>query len=180
MRLLTVVPKSVLWLRHCNKWSVRKLCEEASKRGVEPTRIIFAKSNIPMAMHLERHRLADLFLDTFNYNAHSTAVDALWAGLPIITKSGDGFAARVATSLLTALEMSELIVTTEQAYEALALDLATNPDRIAGIKQTLSKNLSSTPLFDSEQFTKHLESGYEQAYQRYLDGKDPAGIQVSQ
>ena len=123
--------------------------------------------------------MADLFLDTFIFNAHSTAVDALWAGLPVVTKLGEGFAARVAGSLLTSLGMSNLVVTTEHAYEVLALELATNPNSLEEIRRTLSKNLLTTPLFDSEQFTPHLESGYQRAYERYLTGQGPEDILVS-
>ena len=127
---------------------------------------------------MARHRLADLFIDTFNYNAHTTASDALWAGLPVVTKLGQGFAARVAGSLLSAIDMPELITDTEQDYEALILDLATNPERLGAIKQKLAANRLSKPLFNTELFTKHLEDGYQQAYQRYFDGLEPDMITV--
>ena len=134
----------------------------AEAQGILSERLIFAKP-VPHAEHLARHRLADLFIDTFNVNAHTTASDALWAGLPIVTKLGKGFAARVAGSLLTAIHLPELITVTEQEYEKLILELATNPKRLSAIKQKLAANRLSTPLFNSELFTKHLEDGYEQA-----------------
>ena len=178
MRLLSQVESSVLWLRSCHKKAEENLRGEAEQRGVDSSRLIFAE-RVSIAEHLARHRLADLFLDTFIFNAHSTAVDALWAGLPIVTKLGEGFAARVAGSLLTSIDMLELVTNTEEAYEALALDLATNSDRLRRIQRRLSENLLNTPLFDSEQFTKHLESGYQQAYERYSDGDAPEDILVS-
>ena len=131
-----------------------------------------------MDEHLARHRLADLFLDTFAFNAHTTATEALWVGLPVVTKLGKGFAARVAGSLLTAIDLPELITETVEDYEALILDLATNPERLAAIKQKLAENRLSKPLFDTELFTKHLEDGYQQVYQRYYDGKLPEAIVV--
>ena len=177
MRLLLKVEGSVLWLRKSNKWSEGNFCKEAKSRGVDPSRLFFA-DRVPMDEHLARHRLADLFLDTFAFNAHTTATEALWAGLPVVTKLGQGFAARVAGSLLTAIELPELITETEIEYEALILDLATNPQRLAAIKQKLAANRLSKPLFNTELFTKHLEDGYQQAYQRYFDGLEPDMITV--
>ena len=179
MRLLLQVDGSVLWLRSWYPQAKKNLCLEAEARGVDSSRLIFAETAVG-TKHLARLKSADLFLDTFSFNAHSTAIDALWAGLPVVTKLGESFAARVAGSLLAALGMQELVVTSEGAYEALALDLAKNPARLAGINRALSANLLTTPLFDSEQFTKHLESGYQQAYKRYSDGQEPADIQVPQ
>jgi predicted O-linked N-acetylglucosamine transferase (SPINDLY family) len=177
MRLLGKVEGSVIWLLKSNKWVENNLQSEAKKRGVSSDRLIFAEK-IPQSEHLARHRLADLFIDTFNYNAHTTASDALWAGLPVVTKLGQGFAARVAGSLLTAIDLPELITETEMEYEALILDLATNPQRLAAIKQKLAANRLSKPLFNTELFTKHLEDGYQQTYQRYFDGLEPDMITV--
>ena len=177
MRLLLKVEGSVLWLRKSNKWSEGNFCKEAKSRGIDPSRLIFA-DRVPMDEHLARHRLADLFLDTFAFNAHTTATEALWAGLPVVTKLGQGFAARVAGSLLTAIELPELITETEMEYEALILDLATNPQRLAAIKQKLAANRLSKPLFNTELFTKHLEDGYQRAYGQYFDGKEPEAIYV--
>ena len=178
MRLLLQVDGSVLWLRECNKWSQDNLYLEAQKRGVDPTRLIFAK-RIDLDEHLARHKLADLFLDTFIYNAHSTLADALWAGLPAITKLGDGFAARVAGSLLTAVGMPELVAKTINDYEALALDLARDPYRLQQMKDRLAVNRKTMPLFNTELFTQHLEGGYQQAYHQYFDGKAPDDIFVA-
>ena len=177
MRLLKKVNGSVLWLLKSNQLAEDNLRSEAEAQGIQSERLIFAKP-VPHAEHLTRHRLADLFIDTFNVNAHTTASDALWAGLPIVTKLGKGFAARVAGSLLTAIHLPELITVTEQEYEKLILELATNPKRLSAIKQKLAANRLSTPLFNSELFTKHLEDGYEQAYDRYFVGKNTDTINV--
>jgi predicted O-linked N-acetylglucosamine transferase (SPINDLY family) len=177
MRLLTKIKGSVLWLLKSNKWAESNLRLEAEKWGISGDRLIFAE-RLPQAEHLARQKLADLFLDTFNVNAHTTASDALWSGLPVVTKLGQGFAARVAGSLLAAIDMPELITETEQDYEALILDLATNPERLGAIKIKLAANRLSKPLFNTELFTKHLEDGYQRAYQQYFDGKKPEAIYV--
>ena len=177
MRLLTKVAGSVLWLRRSNKLSDISMRKEAQKRNIDPSRIIFA-DRMEMDEHLARQKLADLFIDTFVYNAHTTATEALWAGLPVVTKLGQGFAARVAGSLLNAVGLPELITETEKSYEALILHLATNPDDLSKIKQKLATNRLSKPLFDTEQYTRHLEEGYRQAYQNYFDGKAPQTIIV--
>jgi protein O-GlcNAc transferase len=177
MCLLTEVEGSVLWLLKSNHWAKKNLQVEAKKQGVSSERLGFAEK-LSQAEHLGRHRLADLFIDTFNYNAHTTTSDALWAGLPVVTKLGQGFAARVAGSLLAAIDMPELITDTEQDYEALILDLATNPERLGAIKLKLAANRLSKPLFNTELFTKHLEDGYQRAYQHYFDGKTPLAIYV--
>jgi predicted O-linked N-acetylglucosamine transferase (SPINDLY family) len=132
-----------------------------------------------MPEHLARHRLADLFLDTFHYNAHSTASDALWAGLPVVTLAGQGFAARVAASLLRAIGLSELVTHSTDAYERLALELARDPEKLTALKMRLAVQRGSTPLFDTERFTRNLEEAYTQTYQRYFDGDAPAHITVS-
>jgi len=177
MRLLSKVEGSVLWLLQSNEWAEQNLKHQAEARGVSSKRLIFA-DKIPQAKHLARQQLADLFLDTFNYNAHTTTSDALWAGLPVVTKLGEGFAARVAGSLLNAIGLPELITTTEHEYEDLILELATNPTRLAEVKKKLATNRISQPLFNTELYTKHLENGYQQAYQNYLDGNSPQTITV--
>ena len=177
MRLLTEVKGSVLWLLRSNQWAERNLRVEAENRGISATRLVFAEP-IPQAEHLARLKLADLFIDTFNVNAHTTASDALWAGLPVITKLGNGFPARVAGSLLTAIDLPELITENEQEYEALILKLATNPERFLQIKEKLALSRLSKPLFNTELFTKHLENGYQQAYDRYFNGEKPGEINV--
>jgi protein O-GlcNAc transferase len=177
MRLLTKVEKSVLWLRQSNQFSQINMMNEAKKCNVDPSRLVFA-NKITMNKHLARHRLADLFVDTFAFNAHTTASEALWAGLPLVTKIGKGFAARVAGSLLNAVGLPELITETEQDYEALILKLATNPMKLAEVKEKLATNCLTQPLFNSELYTKHLEEGYQQAYQNYFDGNLPRTIIV--
>ena len=177
MRLLRKVEHSVLWLLKSNQWAEQNLKQEAEKRGINAERIVFAE-RLPHAEHLARHKLADLFIDTFNYNAHTTASDALWAGLPVVTKLGQGFAARVAGSLLHAISLPELITENEEEYEALILDLATNSNKLANVKKKLVENRLTAPLFNTKQYTKHLENGYLQAYQRYVDGKNPNNIFV--
>ena len=177
MRVLLKIEGSVLWLRNSNEWSQTNLRSHVETFGVDPSRLIFA-SRVPMDEHLARHKLADLFLDTFTYNAHTTATEALWTGLPVVTKAGKGFSARAAASLLTAAALPELITETEQEYEELILHLASNPGRLAQVRKKLADNRLSTPLFNTELYTRHLENGYEQAYQRYFDGKLPRTIVV--
>jgi predicted O-linked N-acetylglucosamine transferase (SPINDLY family) len=177
MRLLSKIDGSVLWLLKANKSSEVNLKTEAKKRGIEPNRLIFA-DKMPVEEHLARQKLADLFLDTFNFNAHTTASDALWVGLPVLTKIGKGFAARVASSLLTSLEVPELITTSEKEYEALALSLAMNPEKLSLIKKKLADKRTSAPLFDTETYTKNLEKAYTQVYERYTQGLSPTEIKA--
>jgi protein O-GlcNAc transferase len=177
MRLMAKVDGSVLWLLKSNKLVKENLMKEAEARGISGDRVIFAEK-VENSEHLARHRFADLFLDTFNYNAHTTASDALWAGLPLVTKLGKGFAARVAGSLLNAVDLPELITETEEDYEALILKLATNPTKLAKIKEKLANNRLNQPLFNTELYTRHLENGYQQAYQNYFDGNLPQTIMV--
>ena len=179
MRLLSKVEGSVLWLRKSNRWSKENFIKEAQKRHIDPSRLVFAE-HVPMEEHLARHKLADLFLDTFAFNAHTTASEALWAGIPVVTKIGQGFTARVAASLLHAIELPELITKTKEDYEALILKLATDSDQLHIIKKKLANKRQSAPLFNTELFTKHLECGYHKAYQNYFDGKEPKNITVSQ
>ncbi|MBT5796475.1 MAG: tetratricopeptide repeat protein, partial [Porticoccaceae bacterium] len=179
MRLLNKVSGSVLWILKSNKSMEQNLQQEAKKRGVAAERLVFAE-RVPHPVHLARQRLADLLLDTFNVNAGVTAGDALWVGLPMITKIGKGHNTRICGSLLKAIDMPELITETEREYEALILDLATNPERLSSIKRKLADNRLSKPLFNTDLFTKHLEAGYQQAYQRYFDGKNPANIYVNE
>ena len=178
MRLLSKIDGSVLWLLKSNKWAEINLKKEAEKRGLDGNRLIFAKK-VPQSYHLARHCLADLFLDTFKCNAHTTASDALWAGLPLITKMGKGFPSRVAGSLLNAIGLPELITQTVEEYEKLALDLANDSNHINLIKEKIIKNRLIKPLFDTELFTIHLESGYQQVYRNYLNGKSPETIYIT-
>jgi predicted O-linked N-acetylglucosamine transferase (SPINDLY family) len=177
MRLLNKIEGSVLWLLKSNKRAETNLRNEAIKRGIKADRLVFA-DKLPPEEHLGRLRLADLFLDTFNFNAHTTASDALWAGLPLVTKAGKSFAARVAGSLLNAIELPELITTTEKEYEALALCLASDPIKLTLIKKKLAEKKNSAPLFDTETYTRNLEQAYAQAYQRYADDLPPDEFKV--
>ena len=177
MNLLAKIENSVLWLRKSNEWSEDNFIKEAKKRDVDPSRLIFA-GRMAMEEHLARHKLADLFLDTFNFNAHTTATEALWSGLPVVTKIGRGFAARVAASLLNAIDLPELITDTKQNYEELILELATNPPKLLKIRNKLLKNRLSKPLFNTELYTKHLENGYRIAYENHIQGKKPEIINV--
>jgi predicted O-linked N-acetylglucosamine transferase (SPINDLY family) len=175
MRILKQVPESVLWLFEDNPQAAKNLRKEAVQRGLDAERLVFATRRSP-AEHLARHRLADLFLDTFPCNAHTTASDALWAGLPVLTLRGESFAARVAASLLHAIQLPELITTTQEAYEALAIMLATNPEMLLQIRRKLEQNRLTTSLFDTQRFTGHLEEAYRAIYERYQEGLLPEHI----
>ena len=166
MRILKAVEGSVLWLFQDNVWAVENLKQEALNHGIDASRLVFAE-RMPSPEHLARYRQADLFLDTFPYNAHTTTSDALWAGLPVLTLMGNSFASRVAASLLNAIGLPELITHSQEEYEALAIDLASNSEKLVAIKQRLVSNRLTTPLFDTPQFTKDLERVYLQMYQRY-------------
>ena len=179
MRLLRKVEGSVLWLLRSNKWAEKNLKQQAEARGISSERLVFA-DKLPQAEHLARQRLADIFIDTFNYNAHTTASDALWVGLPVVTKLGEGFAARVAGSLLNAVGLPELITTTEKDYEDLIIELATNSTKLNEINGKLLANRLSLPLFNTALYVKHLENGYQQAYQHYFNGRAPQAIYVPQ
>ena len=177
MRLLQKVEGSVLWLLETNKWAKSNLLKAANERGATSERIIFAQK-APHEEYLAQFRQADLYLDTFIYNAGATASNALWAGLPVLTKLGKGYTARMAGSLLSSIGLTELITTHETEYEALALQLATNPEQLDSIKNKLTLNRLSKPLFNTELFIKHLEDAYQKVHQRYLDEKQPAPIYV--
>lgn len=177
MRLLSQVEGSVLWLLGDNRWAEANLREEAAARGVDPGRLVFA-ARMKLPDHLARQSCADLFLDSFNCNAHTTASDALWAGLPVVTKLGESFAARVAGSLLHAVGLPELATETEAAYERVALGLAMDADRLAAIKAKLAENRSTTPLFDTELYARHIERAYELAHDRHVTGLQPDHIEV--
>jgi predicted O-linked N-acetylglucosamine transferase (SPINDLY family) len=170
MRILTGVPDSILWLSATNPTAQQNLRREALLRGVDAGRLIFAPRLDSLPEHLARHRLADLFLDTLPYNAHTTACDALWAGLPVLTLIGQTFAGRVAASLLNAIHLPELITHTEHQYETLAIELANDPAQLARLKQRLDQNRLTTPLFDTRRHTQHLENAYAAIHTRYQAG----------
>jgi protein O-GlcNAc transferase len=177
LRLLRQVEDSVLWLAAADPVSVRNLKSSAAAAGVAAERLIFAPRLADRADHFARHALADLTLDTFPYNAHVTAADALWCGLPLITCAGTSFAGRVAGSLLSAVSLTELIAATPAEYEALALDLARSRDRLAAIKAEL---LQGRPLLsDIGRYCRQLESAYQAIWQRHCRGDPPHGFAVT-
>jgi predicted O-linked N-acetylglucosamine transferase (SPINDLY family) len=176
MRILTAVDNSVLWLSNMNDTAKRNLKRHAMKEGISCDRLIFA-SRMPLINdHLSRIRLADLFLDTFPYNAHTTANDALRVGLPLITLMGESFASRVAASLLNTVGLPELVTTSQEAYESLAIELATNPGRLKDIQTRLLKNLPSSLLHNTNLFTQNIEKAYQAMHQRYQDNLAPGHI----
>jgi predicted O-linked N-acetylglucosamine transferase (SPINDLY family) len=177
MRILSGVAGSVLWLLEDNEMASANLRKEAAARGVAAERLIFAK-RATHAEHLARHRCADLFIDTLPYNAHTTALDALWEGVPVLTRAGETFAGRVAASLLTALDLPELIVETLADYERLAVELARQPARLAALKQKLDGNRSTTPMFDTALFTRHIEKAYTMMVERHRAGLAPHDLAV--
>lgn len=179
MALLRAVEGSVLWLSEPAALAVSNLRKEASSAGINPDRLIFAKRVASPADHLARHRLADLFLDTLPYNAHTTASDALWAGLPVLTQIGETFAGRVAASLLMAIGLPELVAETSEQYERIAIDLATQQEKLPGIKRKLAANRAAGPLFNTGLFTRHLEAAYVAMIDRHHAGLAPAHIAVS-
>ena len=175
---MKAVPYSVLWLLEDNANAAKNLRKEASARGVDDSRLIFAK-RIGLSDHLARHRLADLFLDTLPYNAHTTTSDALWAGLPVLTCIGQGFAGRVAASLVSAINMNELIAENIQQYELIAIELAQNPQKLLALKERLANDRLSTPLFDTDSYTAHLELAYKKAYELHINGEYPRDFYVT-
>ena len=177
MRLLKALPNSVIWLYEDNPTASKNLREEAQIRGVNSDRLIFAE-RLPLEEHLARHCLADLFIDTFPCNAHTTASDALWAGLPVLTLIGESFASRVAASLLTTIGLPELIAKTQAEYEAIAIEIASNPDLMRIIKKKLVVQKSISPLFNTKLFAKTIETAYKKIYDRYQDGLAPDHLYI--
>ena len=176
-RILKRVPNSVLWLLEDNLIARENLIIHAENRGIAKERLIFA-GRMDLPDHLARHQLADLFLDTLPCNAHTTASDALWAGLPVLTQLGDTLAGRVAGSLLTAINLPELVTRNQGGYEDLAVDLATNPSKLKEIQGRLMCNRETSPLFDAQAFAKQLEEAYEKILQRYQAGLPPDHLHV--
>jgi predicted O-linked N-acetylglucosamine transferase (SPINDLY family) len=179
MRLLDAVEQSVLWLPENNPAAMRNLIHEAKARGLAPGRIVFAPPVPGHENHLARLSLADLFLDTLPYNAHTTAIDALWAGVPLLTLEGNSFAGRVAASALEAAGLPELIASTADEYEAAALRLARDPEALAALKAKLAQNRLTCPLFDTASFARHLESAFVTMWERQQRGEPPASFAVA-
>jgi protein O-GlcNAc transferase len=179
MRLLRAIPASVLWILCEDAYATHNLRREALARGVAPERLVFAP-RMEVNKHLARLQVADLFLDTLPYNAHATAADALWAGLPLLTCLGNSYASRVAASLLHALGLPELVTNSLAEYEALAVALARDPERLAAIRTTLEHNRHTEPLFDTPRFTRNLETAYTAIWQRQQAGLPPAMIRIDE
>ncbi len=179
MRILEKVEGSVLWLSEANPDAAANLRKEAELRDIDPARLIFARRLPMLSEHLARIRQADLFIDTLPYNAHATACDALWVGLPVLTCMGESFASRVAASLLHAIGLPELVTASQAEYEALAVELATSPERLVAIRQKLENNRLTMPLFDTSLFRKHIEAAYTTMYERYQADLPPDHIFVS-
>jgi predicted O-linked N-acetylglucosamine transferase (SPINDLY family) len=177
MRILRGVDGSVLWLLADHRATMDNLGKEAAARGVDPKRLVFAR-RMPPAEHLARHRVADLFLDTLPCNAHTTACEALWAGLPLLTRIGETFAGRVAASVLGAIGLRELITETAADYERRAVALAGDPARLAALRGRLAQNRLTKPLFDTRLFTRHMEAAFVAMHGRHQEGGRPDHISV--
>jgi len=180
MSILRRVPGSVLWLSEGSSAVVANLRREAEARGVDGRRLVFARSMTGLEHHLARHRAAGLFLDTLPFNAHTTASDALWTGLPVVTCMGESMPARVAASLLHAVGMPELITRTLTEYEELAVRLATHPDELERVREKLARHRLDAPLFNTARYIRNLESAYEQIHERSQAGLAPERIVVGQ
>ncbi|MBV9549182.1 MAG: tetratricopeptide repeat protein [Alphaproteobacteria bacterium] len=178
MRLLLAIPESVLWLRQDDGTTASTLRAEAAARDVDSHRLIFAPRTASIEDHIARMALADLFLDTVPYNAHATACDALWAGLPVLTCRAGAFAGRVGAGLLNTLDLRELISDDLPTYEAMARDLGQNPARLNMIRQKLKGNLTTQKVFDSVTFTRDLEAAFTAMIERARAGKEPQAFQV--
>lgn len=177
MQILHKTGRSVLWLLHTSDAVVRNLRSEAIKRGIGPERLVFAP-RMELDSHLARHRLADLFLDSLPYNAHTTASDALWGGLPVLTCVGATFPGRVGSSLLNSVGLPELVTSSLEDYEMLAVKLATDSVWLADIKARLTRNRVTHPLFDTGRFRQHIESAYIKMWERYQRGELPMSFSV--
>jgi len=175
MRILGAVEGSVLWLYEDNVAAGDNLRREAAARDIDPDRLVFAP-HLPQDEHLARQRLADLFIDTWPYNAHTTASDALWAGLPLLTYQGHSFPARVAASLLHAAGLPELVTLDEDAYERRAIELATDPEQLTAIRAKLDASRQSCPLFDTARFARNIEAIYAAMIARHRAGMWPAPL----
>jgi predicted O-linked N-acetylglucosamine transferase (SPINDLY family) len=179
MRLLREVPQSVLWMRAVDLATRSNLQREAAARGVNAQRLVFAPHVASMAEHLARHQLADLYLDTLPYNAHSTTCDALWAGVPVITCAGGSLASRVAASALQAVGLPELVASSLEEYGQLALELACDSRKLRDLRQRLTENRTVKPLFDTVGYTRRLEAALRVMHQRAMQGLAPEVFDVA-
>lgn len=178
MDLLRAVEGSVLWLLGTGAAAAANLRNEATRRGIAPERLIFAP-RVPIGQHLARHRAADLFLDTFPYNAHTTASDALWAGLPLLTRAGETFPSRVAASVLVAAGLPDMVTASAEEYAARALALARDPALLAEVRARLAARRSTTPLFDTARYTRNIERAYAEMWARHNAGMPPREFAVT-
>jgi predicted O-linked N-acetylglucosamine transferase (SPINDLY family) len=178
MRILRQVEGCVLWLLQGNTAAPDNLRREAERHGVAGGRLVFAPF-VAMERQLDRLPLADLFLDTLPCNAHTTASDALWAGVPVLTCQGNAFSGRVAASLLQAVGLPELVTQTLDGYEALAVRLARDPAALQAIRQTLASNRKTAPLFDTGRYARNLESAYARMWDIFQRGEPPQGFAVA-
>jgi predicted O-linked N-acetylglucosamine transferase (SPINDLY family) len=179
MRVLQRVPGSVLWLVSCPERVQENLRREAAARGVDPQRLIFARRKDLRQEHIARYQLADLFLDTQPFNAHATASDALWAGLPVLTSLGEAFAGRVAAGMLKAVSMPELIGQDMREYEQMAVNLAAPGSNLPALRERLVATRTAQPLFDLDRYRRDLESAYERMIHISRSGKPPESFTVS-
>ena len=177
MRILARVPGSVLWLYGSNALAKANLARAAEAQGIDPARIVFGDT-LDKPRHLARLSRADLYLDTGRCNAHTSASDALWAGLPVVTCPGKTFAGRVAASVLHAVGLADLVAPSLAAYESLALKLARDPDALAEVKARLARNRETAPLFDTAAFARHIEAAYVEMTARRQRGHAPAAFAV--
>jgi protein O-GlcNAc transferase len=177
MQVLTAVPGSVLWLFDPHGAAATNLRQAAARQGVDPSRLVFARHR-PLTEHLARYLLVDLSLDSFPYTGHTTSSDALWMGVPVVTRKGEGFAASVTASLLHAAELPEVITGSDADYVAVALTLAQKPERLTALRERLRTRRTTAPLFDTPRFVGHLEQAYQVMWSRYAEGLPPAGFTV--
>jgi hypothetical protein len=172
MRVLQKVPDSVLWVRSAGASMEKNLCEEAQSRGVDPKRLVFAGRVPSMADHLARYRLADLFLDTFPFCAQTTASDALWAGVPVVTCVGESSMSRICASLLHALEMPELVTRSLQEYEGKVLELVNDVAKLQETRKKLHVQKAVAPLFNTALYTRNIENAYIEMVNKYFNKID--------
>ena len=178
MRILQQTPGSVLWLRNDGPAAAENLRREADQRHVDPDRLVFAQEVPGIPEHLARQKNADLFLDTWTHGAHGTAIDALWAGLPLLTCPGSTFTSRVAASLLIAAGMPELIVGDLDEYESLAVSLAANPTRLYGLRKALEEKRQRGELLNTDRYTRNLERGLLAVWEKYQRGEQPGPVVI--
>jgi len=178
IKILEEVPQGVLWLQQVSETAQRNLRKAAEDRGIQADRIVFAEKLPSKGDHLARLSLADLVLDTVAFNGHTTTTDALWAGIPVVTLQGSHFASRVSSSILTAIGLPELVTHSTKDYQALAIELATNPGALTKIQDKLLENRLKAPLFDTPRFVKNLEKAYKEMWKIFLSGKKPEPIHV--